>query len=228
MNTQTQLPRAVYLVDDDESVLNSIGCMLTVSGLHVEKYSAGDLFLSRVDTELSRHRSTASWPHQDCCVVLDINMPRVSGTAVFERIASLGLTKKMPVIFMTGHGDVALAVSLVKAGAFNFLEKPANPDKLIEMIGYALDASASALLQAKEATAEQERWDLLTKREKDVMQLAKKGFSNVEISAALNISVNTTKAHRLAARSKLGIRSVVDLHQKPSGLWEKVSDFGPE
>jgi len=224
MNAQAQLPRVVYLVDDDERVLNALSCMLRVSGLHVEKYASGDAFASRVDAELSRQRSSTCWPQHESCVVLDINMPGLSGTELFERLQALGLTKKMKVIFMTGYGDVAMAVSLVKSGAFDFLEKPVDPDRLVELIGYALDASAAALMQAKEEDADQERWGQLTAREKDVMKLAVKGFSNKEICETLNISMATTKTHRMSARSKLGIRGVVDLHQRPSGPWDKSSE----
>ena len=186
--------RLVHLVDDDEAIRRSVGFMLKTSGFHVRAYESG-VELLKTAPEL-----------EPGCIRLDIRMPGMDGLEVQEALRSKGVT--LPVIIMTGHGDVSLAVQAMKAGAVDFIEKPFEKAVLISAIDQALD-------QLKRSAASRERSDealvrlqALTPREREVLDGLAKGLPNKTIAYDLGISPRTVEIHRANLMSKLGARSL--------------------
>jgi two-component system response regulator FixJ len=186
--------RLVHLVDDDEAIRRSVGFMLKTSGFHVRAYESG-VELLKAAPEL-----------EPGCILLDIRMPGMDGLEVQETLRSKGVT--LPVIIMTGHGDVSLAVQAMKAGAVDFIEKPFEKAVLISAIDQALD-------QLKRSAASRERSDealvrlrALTPREREVLDGLAKGLPNKTIAYDLGISPRTVEIHRANLMSKLGARSL--------------------
>jgi len=186
--------RLVHLVDDDEAIRRSVGFMLKTSGFHVRAYESG-VELLKTAPEL-----------EPGCILLDIRMPDMDGLEVQEALRSKGVT--LPVIIMTGHGDVSLAVQAMKAGAVDFIEKPFEKAVLISAIDQALD-------QLKRSAASRERSDealvrlqALTPREREVLDGLAKGLPNKTIAYDLGISPRTVEIHRANLMSKLGARSL--------------------
>lgn len=186
--------RTVYLVDDDEAIRRSAGFMLKTSGLHVRTFESGDELLK-----------VAGSLHPGC-VLLDIRMPGMDGLRVQEALKERGIS--LPVIIMTGHGDVGLAVQAMKAGAVDFIEKPFEKDVLLGALEQAfdrLDRSAKAKQRAEEA---QVRLQALTPRERDVLEGLVQGLPNKTIAYDLGISPRTVEIHRANLMTKLGVRSL--------------------
>lgn len=214
----------VYLVDDDTEVLKSLGFFLRSSRLQVEPMCSGEAFEKMVAGEQQRVGSNAVWPTDPCCLILDINMPGISGTELFEWLKARALTDVMPVVFITGHGDVAMAVGLVKSGAFDFIEKPINPERLVQIITEAHTASGAALMKKQRDQAVMRRWLSLTPRERETLLLLEQGLNNEEVCSRLGIALATVKTHRLEARKKLGVRGVAELrHHVPAELLHRGS-----
>jgi two-component system response regulator DctR len=145
------------------------------------------------------------------CLVLDMRMPGMSGLALFERRADEGLLPLLPVIFLTGHGDVPTAVATVKRGAVDFVEKPFSNNTLVDRIEQALAASAAALAARDSAGGVRTRLAELTEREREVMRLVIEGKPNKLIADALDISVRTVEVHRARVFDKMQVKSAVEL-----------------
>ena len=192
MNDSEQ--RVVHLVDDDAAIRRSVGFMLKTSGHRVESYESG--------TDLLKASS-----HLDQgCILLDIRMPGMDGLEVQQALQEKGVT--LPVIIMTGHGDVTLAVKAMKAGAVDFIEKPFGKEALLGSLdeGYRR-------LSRKEATADRARdaairLQALTPRERDVLDGLGQGLPNKTIAYDLGISPRTVEIHRANLMTKLGVRSL--------------------
>ena len=144
-------------------------------------------------------------------VISDIRMGGMSGLALFERLTERGLTDAMPVLFLTGHGDVPTAVAAVKRGAFDFVEKPFSNNALVDRIEHALAASAAALVARRSRTARMRGLSDLSEREQEVMRLIAQGMPNKLIADALNLSVRTVEVHRARVFDKLKVGSAVEL-----------------
>ena len=138
-------------------------------------------------------------------------MPGMSGLALFERLIERGWLASLPVIFLTGHGDVPTAVAAVKRGAFDFVEKPFSNNALVDRVEQALLASAQALTQRRQHGDVAHRLAELTERERDVLQLVVKGRPNKLIADELHISVRTVEVHRARIFEKMGVKSAVEL-----------------
>ncbi len=184
----------VHLVDDDAAVRRSVGFMLKTSGFRVESYEAG--------IELLKNSSTL----EDGCVLLDIRMPGMDGLQVQQALQEKGVV--LPVIIMTGHGDVGLAVKAMKAGAVDFIEKPFAKEALISSIDEGFRR-----LSRKEATDDRKRdadmrLQSLTPRERDVLDGLAQGLPNKTIAYDLGISPRTVEIHRANLMIKLGVRSL--------------------
>jgi two-component system response regulator DctR len=158
------------------------------------------------------------WPNSPSCAVLDVRMPGTSGLALFERIAQRGLLPVLPVIFLTGHGDVPTAVAAVKRGAFDFVEKPFSDNALVDRIELALQASARAIGALRQKDAHRKRLSELTDRERDVMQRVVEGKPNKLIADELDISVRTVEVHRARMFEKMDVKSAVELANLIRGL----------
>jgi two-component system response regulator DctR len=138
-------------------------------------------------------------------------MPGMSGPELFERLAARGLLDRLPVIFLTGHGDVPTAVAAVKRGAYDFVEKPFSDNALVDRIEQALAHSAQALLALREAQQLRKALHELTEREREVMRLVMTGLPNKLIADELNISVRTVEVHRSRVFDKMDVKSAVEL-----------------
>jgi FixJ family two-component response regulator len=190
--------RRVHLVDDDASVLRGVGWLLESAGFDVETYGSGKEFLGRYEV--------GDAPE---CVVLDLRMPELSGLDSFVQFGERGWS--IPVIFLTGHGTVPDAVSALKHGAFDFIEKPFADDALIACVQKALDRDREMRHGVAAAAAVSARIASLTKREREVATRVAAGLSNKVVAQELGISARTVEVYRAKAMTKTGARSVADL-----------------
>jgi two-component system response regulator FixJ len=189
--------RTVHIVDDEEAIRQSIGFMLRKAGYHVETYASGMQFLKAASGETPG------------CVLLDVRMPEIDGLEVQARLAGSGIM--LPVIMLTGHGDVTLAVRAVKAGAIDFLEKPFERTALLAAIEEALGQAGRndrSQLAAAEASV---RLAALTPRERDVLEGMVLGRPNKLIAFDLDIATRTVEVHRSNLMEKLSARSLADV-----------------
>lgn len=186
--------RLVHLVDDDAAIRRAVGFMLKTSGHQVESYESG--------TELLKN----SGKLDQGCILLDIRMPGMDGLEVQRALQEKGV--RLPVIIMTGHGDVTLAVKAMKAGAVDFIEKPFEKQMLLTSLEAGFDR-----LSRKEATGQRQRdaevrLQVLTPRERDVLDGLAQGLPNKTIAYDLGISPRTVEIHRANLMTKLGVRSL--------------------
>ena len=188
--------RVVHLVDDDAAVRRSVGFMLKTSGYRVESYESGDEIL-KLSTKLD-----------EGCILLDIRMPGMDGLEVQQALQEHGVS--LPVIIMTGHGDVSLAVRAMKAGAVDFIEKPFDKDALLASLeeGYRRLSRLGATDDRKRDA--NVRLQVLTARERDVLDGLAKGLPNKTIAYDLGISPRTVEIHRSNLMTKLSVRSLSD------------------
>ncbi len=197
----------VYLVDDEDVVRDALAWLLRSRRLLSEGFASADAFAEW----LASRRAEGAWPSSPACLVLDMRMPGMSGLALFEQLADDGLLPVLPVIFLTGHGDVPTAVATVKRGAFDFVEKPFSNNALVDRIEAALAESAKALAARASASGVHERLADLTEREREVMRLVIEGRPNKLIADELSISVRTVEVHRARVFDKMLVKSAVEL-----------------
>ena len=199
----------VHLVDDEDVVRDALAWLLRSRRLLSEGYASAEAFEALLAEATSASRP--AWPPAPTCLVLDVRMPGTSGLVLFERLAQRGLLPLLPVIFLTGHGDVPTAVAALKRGAFDFVEKPFSNNALVDRVELALEASAPALLQRRAQQATMRALAELTERERDVMRLVIEGRPNKGIADELAISVRTVEVHRSRVFEKMNVRSAVEL-----------------
>jgi two-component system response regulator FixJ len=186
--------RLVHLVDDDEAIRRSVGFMLKTSGFHVRTYQSGvDLLKSAGNLEPG-------------CILLDIRMPGMDGLEVQAALRDKGIT--LPVIVMTGHGDVTLAVQAMKAGALDFIEKPFEKAVLLSALEHGIDRLKRSAANVERADEAAVRLQALTPRERDVLDGLAKGLPNKTIAYDLGISPRTVEIHRANLMSKLEVKSL--------------------
>jgi two-component system, LuxR family, response regulator DctR len=195
----------VYLVDDEDVVRDALAWLLRSRRLLSEGYASAEAF----DEFLAQCRRP--WPTSPSCLVLDMRMPGTSGLVLFESLAQRGLLPALPVIFLTGHGDVPTAVAAVKHGAFDFVEKPFSNNALVDRVEQALELSARALLHRRDAERTAQALAELTERESEVMRLVIAGRPNKLIADELQISVRTVEVHRARVFEKMNVKSAVEL-----------------
>lgn len=199
----------VYLVDDEDVVRDALAWLLRSRRLLSNGYASAEAFEEWLAEQQAPGR--AAWPQSPSCLVLDVRMPGTSGLVLFERLIERGLLPMLPVIFLTGHGDVPTAVAAVKRGAFDFVEKPFSNNALVDRIELALQASAEALLNRRAGDATAEALADLTERERDVLRLVIDGRPNKLIADELGISVRTVEVHRARVFEKMRVKSAVEL-----------------
>lgn len=187
----------IYLVDDDEAVRDSLGMLFRSIGLQHEAYASALDFLQRYDGK--RHS----------CLVADIRMPGLSGLELQQRLNEQ--RAEIPIIFITGHGDVPMAVTAMKSGAADFVQKPFRDQDLIDRIHKALDRDRERRKGRAEEDAIRTRIALLTPREVEVMQRVARGQANKVIAMDLGVSQRTVELHRARVMRKLKMRSVAEL-----------------
>jgi len=188
--------KTVFVVDDDAAVRQGLRFMLRAAGYSVEAFPSARSFLEEYD------------PRRGGCLLLDVQMPQMSGLELQQRINVRGW--RIPVIFITGHGTVQLAIAAVKAGAFDFIEKPLREEALLESIERALHWNDRAYEERLERATLQGRLALLTPREREVFELVAAGEPNKVIARHLGISFRTVELHRAHIIEKLQARSLSD------------------
>jgi len=188
----------VYVVDDDEAVRDSMRWLLEANGFEVNAFASAEEFLARLPN-----------PEPVACLLLDVRMPGMSGLELHEELARRGST--LPLIFITGHGDVPMAVSRMKKGAHDFLEKPFSDEQLRDLVAASLARAEAARRDRREGRDASERVDRLTGRERQVLDLIVAGRLNKQIADDLGISIKTVEAHRANIMDKLGARTMADL-----------------
>jgi FixJ family two-component response regulator len=202
----------VYVVDDDHSFRTAVTRMLTAAGLAVQSYASGTEFLSQLSRSAPMDGSG--------CVLADLCMPELDGLQLQEACAAAGVS--LPFVFLTGHGDVPSAVSAMRHGAVDFLEKCAPQQALLASLERALERDAEARAARVRREQLENRFAALTEREREVLGYVVSGRMNKQIAAALGIHERTVKLHRNAITTKLGVRSVAELTTlaRQTGLFE--------
>jgi len=187
----------VFVVDDDESVRKGIGALLRSVGLRVETFATAPEFLA------------IRLPRAPCCLVLDVRLPGLSGLDFQARLASANIA--VPIIFITGHGDIPMTVRAMKAGAVEFLTKPFRHQDLLDAVQTALERDKERLRKDETVAQVRARFETLTPREQDVMAGVTRGLLNKQVAAEIGVTEATVKIYRRSVISKMGASSVADL-----------------
>jgi len=211
--TDIPLP-TVFVVDDDKAVRDSLHWLISSVGLNVETYASAQEFQQSCN------------PERPGCILMDVRMPGASGLDIQKEMATRPICP--PVIIVTGHGDVQMAVRAMKDGAFDFIEKPFNDQVLLDLVRKAVDQS---LERVKEYYGQREvldKLDTLTPREREVLSLIVSGETNKGIAHLLDISDKTVEAHRAKVMEKMGANSFADLMKKVMVLEDYKADPTPK
>jgi FixJ family two-component response regulator len=193
----TVAERVVFVIDDDVAMRETLSSLFRSVGLRVELFGS------------ARDFAQIKMPDAASCLVLDIRLPGVSGLDFQTELAKAGI--RIPVIFMTGHGDIPMSVQAMKAGAIDFLTKPFRDQEMLDAVVRALDRDQMRLDGEKVVVELRIRFDSLTSREREVIALVVDGLMNKQIAAKLGVSEITVKVHRVNMMRKMRARSVIDL-----------------
>jgi two-component system response regulator DctR len=199
--------RIVYLCDDEEPVLDALSFLLGSRGLQVHPHRDGPSLLAALNAAKKPLRGV---------IVLDIRMEPMSGLRVHDELVARGLHN--PVLFLSGHGDIPMAVEALKKGAFDFLEKPYSDNALADRIEQALAVEAAMHQEDARGAEKRARLSSLTEREKEVMHRVASGKLNKVIADELHVSVRTIEVHRARVYAKLGVRSAAEVATLLAGL----------
>lgn len=187
----------VFIIDDDEAVRDSLSWLMKSAGLRAETFASADAFLGGYEGDRAG------------CLILDIRMPGMNGLELQSVLAERGF--RLPIIIISGHADVPMAVRALKAGAFDFIEKPFNDELLLDLVQRALLQDRERRESMAEVEALHERMAALTPREREVLELVVAGASNKQISSDLGVSLKTVEAHRARVMEKLQADSLSHL-----------------
>ncbi len=195
-----RLDATVFVVDDDEAMRDSLHWLLESMEFQVATFASGEEFLAAYD------------PRQAGCLVLDVRMPGMSGLELHDRLNASGVI--LPIVFITGHGEVPMAVAALKKGAVDFIEKPFAERDLLEVIERCLALDATRRREHAERERARHKLAALTPREREVLDMVVAGRLNKIIADSLEISIKTVEVHRARVMEKLEARSVADLVQQ--------------
>jgi RNA polymerase sigma factor (sigma-70 family) len=192
--------RIIFLVDDDATVCHALSVFLEASGYHVRTYHSAEVFLEKAECTM------------EGIILLDIRMAKMSGLELQTELTRRGVI--LPIIFMTGHGDVQMSVQAIKNGAVDFLEKPFSNENLLKSIDEAFSRADNSIKQYRRTEEIRKRHATLSEREQEVMQHVVAGMSNKDIAELLGLSNRTIEVHRHNLMKKMEAESLVDLvHQ---------------
>lgn len=190
-------PATVFLIDDDAAVRDALELTLTMAGLDVEAYASAEAFLQQ-------------WvPGRAGCLVLDVEMPGMSGLQLQQALAARDI--RLPILFLSGHGDIPMAVRALKAGAVDFLPKPCRGSKLLERVREALALDAVERRESARRASVLQRFERLTPREREVMEAVVSGQSSKEVARDLGLSYRTVEIHRARVMDKMTAGSLPEL-----------------
>ena len=187
----------VYVVDDDEAVRDSLQWLLEGKDYRVRCFDSAESFLSRYD------------PREVACLIVDIRMAGMTGLDLHDRL--IERKSPLPIVFITGHGDVPMAVDTMKKGALDFIQKPFNEDALVNLVERMLDVARQSFAGYQQAASREALLAKLTSREAQVLERIVAGRLNKQIADDLGISIKTVEAHRANIMEKLGANTVADL-----------------
>ncbi|WP_293265131.1 response regulator [Neptunomonas sp.] len=193
----------VFIVDDDNDFRDSMKWLLESDNFHVIGFNSAQDFLNRYDGDMG-------------CMLLDVRMPEINGLALQQIMIERGI--KLPIIVISGHGDIPMAVNAMKNGALDFIEKPFDDEVLLRLVELGLQRATEMFKDNIALTQSRTNYDSLSKREKEVMALVVSGKSNREIAETLGISPKTVEVHRARVMSKMRASSLPDLVQQANRL----------
>lgn len=193
----TESQSIVFVVDDDASIRNALKSLIRSVGLQVEAFGSAQEFLQ------------TKRPEAPSCLILDVRLRGISGLDFQRELAEANIP--IPIIFITGHGDIPMSVRAMKAGAVEFLQKPYRDQDLLDAIQIALEKDRARRQRDAEIAVLRERFELLTSREREVVAMVVRGMLNKQIAAELGTAENTVKVHRSRAMEKMQAQSLADL-----------------
>ena len=190
----------VALIDDDDAVLRSLQLLLEARGMHVRCFASAESFLLSIGEEMPK------------CVVSDVRMPGLTGIELQQELKKRDAA--VPVILITGHGDIGMAVNAIKEGAFDFIEKPFDDKRLVASIATAIEKGRKVRIEQSERAGLDARLSELSPRQREVMDLVVQGLANKEIARQLSISPRTVENYRAWVMEKMGASNLADLVRK--------------
>ncbi|MBN9460082.1 MAG: response regulator transcription factor [Burkholderiales bacterium] len=197
-------PGTACIVEDDDALADALQFLFASRGLRSRRFDCAESFLEFVAAQ-------PRWPAEPSCVLLDVRMRQISGVELFDRLCERDPGHAVPVLFLTGHGDIGMAVEALKKGAFDFFEKPFNDNRLADRVGEALRCSQTRIRRSSHEAEHRARLARLSARERDVMALVLMGKRNKLIADELGISMRTVEVHRSSLFAKMEVRSAVEL-----------------
>jgi FixJ family two-component response regulator len=203
-DTQTHTGEVVYIVDDEPEVLKALSRQLRTNGWRVEAFESAESFLEHRDLQA------------EACLVLDVSLPGLDGIELQQHL--LAMRKEMPIVFLTGHGDIPMSVRAMRAGAANFLTKPASAADLCDAIRQALDKESIARCARTEGDQLRQRFALLTMREQEVLKAVAAGKLNKQIAGELGIVEQTVKFHRARVMERMQAHTAAELMRMAAKL----------